>query len=87
VVARLRRLLVDPSPELAQSLNVELMTGQGGRIELGTEGVIGAAESDGEVAAVREFDDQVGIDSAPDGDNLRPLPREGMMGMDDRGEL
>jgi hypothetical protein len=87
VVARLRRLLVDPLPELAQSLNVELMTGQGGRIELGTEGVIGAAESDGEVATVREFDDQVGIDSAPDGDNLHPLPREGMMGMDDRDEL
>jgi hypothetical protein len=58
-------LLVDSLPELAQSLNVELMTGHGGRIELGTEGVIGAAESDGEVATVREFEDQVGIDSAP----------------------
>ena len=86
-VARQPRQLIELSPDLSQSLDVEPMAGHGQRLGLGRERVIGPSECDGEMASVRELDDEVRIDSAADGDDLHSLTREGMMGMGDRGEL
>ena len=87
VVARLPRPCIEPDPDLAQSLNVKTMAGQDRRFGWEGEGVIGTSQSDGEMASVRELDDEIRINSSADGDDLHHLSREGMMGMDDRGVL
>ena len=45
--------------------------------------VVGGAHSDGRVEAIRQEEDQVGIDAAADADNCTSLAVEGMMGMGD----
>jgi hypothetical protein len=47
----------------------------------GQGGVVGAAHCDGGMRAIREPDDQIRIDAAPDAHDLDPLAAEGMVGM------
>src|SRR5262249_19424738 len=92
-VGRIREasLLAEALDELGhptQAVEVKQVGGVAG--ERGSRGiprrVVGGADSDGGMVAIRQPDDDVGMLTVPDADHQQLLPPEGMMGMRDRHE-
>jgi hypothetical protein len=72
--------------DLTEAVEIEEMTGPRWPIILRRSQIIGAAQGDGGMPAVRESDDEIGIDSTPKADDLDLLAAERMMGMGDGDE-
>jgi hypothetical protein len=70
----------------AQAREVEQVQGvRPGRV-VGYGGVVGAAQGDGGVAPVREPDDEIGVSSSAQANDLDALTAEGVMRMGDGDE-
>jgi hypothetical protein len=75
---------IQDGEEPTQALGVEQVVGERRGIVAGLGISVGAAASDGNVAAVGSSDDEIGIDARSATDDLDALTAEGMAGMGDR---
>jgi hypothetical protein len=92
-----RRCRRSPSDEIeklndrAKTSEVEQVLGRGPGWILGGREVVGAAHRDGRVSSIRETDDEVGVDSPAQAEDLDALTAEGVVRMGDgdrsRGRL
>lgn len=69
-----------------QALEVEQVLDCGPSRVLGRREVVGAAQGDGGVSSVRESDDEVGVDSPAQANDLDAPAAEGVMRMGDGDE-
>ena len=77
--------LLDAVDDLSQPLEVEPRQFGAAWSHRGSRGlvVVGGAHGDSRVGAIRQAEDQVGIDAAADADHGTSLAVEGMLGMGD----
>ena len=91
VVARRRRPTVsrdaiEELEDLTEAVEIQEVIRPRQGIILGRREIIGAAQGDGGMSPVGEPDDEIGIVSATESDDLDPLAVERMMRMGDGGE-
>jgi hypothetical protein len=77
----------DESGQPAYSLGRQERNRRGTHLVGGLGSGIGPAQGNGGVVAVREADDEVRVDAAPDADDFQPLADEGMQRMAHHDEL
>ena len=72
--------------DLTKAVEIEEVIRPRRGIALGWSGIVGSAQGDGGMPPVRESDDEIGIDSPAEQDDLDPLSAERMMRMGDGDE-
>jgi hypothetical protein len=77
---------IEEQEDLTEAVEIQEVIGPRWGINLGQGEIIGAAQGDGGMPAVGESDDEVGIESAAEADDLDPLTAERMMRMGDSDE-
>ena len=77
---------IEEQEDLTEAVEIQEVIRPRRGIDLGQGEIIGAAQGDGGMPAVRESDDEIGIVSAAEPDDLDPLSAERMMGMGDGDE-
>lgn len=77
---------IEEFEDLTKAVEIEEVIRSWREIALSWDGIVGSAQGDGGMPPVRESDDEIGIDSPAEPDDLDPLSTERMMRMGDRHE-
>jgi hypothetical protein len=85
-VATLASDAIEEKASLTEAVKIEEVIRPGRGLALGRRGIVRAAHGDGGMVAVRESDDEIGIEASADLDDLELLSAERVMGMGDGDE-
>jgi hypothetical protein len=78
--------VIEELEDQAEAVEIQEVIQRRREIPLMRSEIIGAAQPDGGVPSVRESDDEIGINSPAEPDDLDPLSAERMVGMGDGDE-
>jgi hypothetical protein len=84
--ATLARDAVEEQADLTEPFEIEEVIRPGRGLAFGRGGIVGAAHGDGGMVPVRESDDEIGIESSAEQDDLDLLPAERVVRMGDGDE-
>jgi hypothetical protein len=85
-VATLAGDAIEEQADLTEPVEIEEVIRPGRGLAVGSGGIVSAAHGDGGMVPVRESDDEIGIETSADLDDLDLLSTERVMGMGDGDE-